>query len=113
MVVPQQFLLPFLCCIASFAIAGCESAEQRASRLSAAQEAAREARAITRACVKLDEHWSLDPGYAPEGGVDRCVEASNARLRQFEGPADKLRRAKEIGDLQAAACEIDPDSEKC
>jgi hypothetical protein len=28
-------------------------------------------------------------------------------------PADKLRRAKEIRELQSAACEIGPKSEQC
>jgi len=38
-----------------------------------------------------------------------------AKLAQLKGgaPADRLGRAKEIRELQFAACEVDPESEQC
>ena len=113
----MQPSLRFVFCIACLTLASCgsESAEQRARRLEEAREAAREARAIMQACITLDTHWSLDAGYEPEGGVERCAASMEAKLAQLKGraPADKLRRAKEIRELQAAACEIGPESEQC
>ncbi len=109
--------LRFVFCIACLTLAGCgsESAEQRALRLEEARVAAREARAVVQACITLDAHWSLDAGYATEGGVERCTASMDEKLTQLKGraPANKLRRAKEIRKLQAAACEIGPESKQC
>ncbi len=109
--------LRFVFCIACLTLASCgrESAEQRALRLEEAREAAREARAIMQACITLDTHWSLDASYETEGGVERCTASMDAKLAQLKGraSANKLIRAKEIRELQAAACEIGPESEQC
>jgi len=113
----MQSSLRFVLCIACLTLAGCgsESAEQRALRLQEAREAAREARAIMQACITLDTHWSLDASYETEGGVERCTATMDSKLAQLKGrtPANRLRRATEIRELQAAACEIGPESEQC
>jgi len=113
----MQSSLRFVFCIACLTLAGCgsESAEQRALRLEEARVAAREARAIMQACITLDTHWSLDPGYETEGGVERCAASMDAKLAQLQGrtPADRAHRATVIRELQAAACEIGPESEQC
>ncbi len=113
----MQSSIRFVFCIAYLTLTGCgsESAEQRALRLQEASEAAKEAHAIIPACITLDTHWPLDPGYETEGGVERCVASMDAKLAQLKGraPADRLRRAKEIRELQAAAYEIGPESEQC
>ena len=114
---PIKFSLRFMFCVASLTLASCggETAEQRALRLEEARESAREARAIMQACITLDTHWSLDPDYEREGGVERCAASTDAKLAQLQGraPANKLRRAKQIRELQAAACEIGPESDQC
>ncbi len=114
---PLRASLRLVFCVAFLAHASCgsESVQQRALRLQEEQEAARETLALVQACIKLDAHWSLDPTYATEGGVDRCVESMEAELAQLRGgaPADKLQRAHKIRALQAAACEIRPESEQC
>jgi len=107
-------LVLYIACLAQSAC-GSESAEERALRLQEAKEAAREASAITQACITMDTHWSLDPSYATEGGVDRCVESIEPRAAKLGAgsSAKGVARAEQIRELLAAACEVDHGSEQC